>query len=815
MAYSTDIKDYYRRAWGLGDRVPFKYGGTWADWKVNYEDQMSFEEYLQDDKITKKLHALDKRADGGRIGLKNGSPEKYVTPLRREGFTGSKFTSVDDPTYSDGRRRVKTKAYEKWLKAEHAKNKPDWRFNRTVRPELDKYLIEIAEAIQKADNTQDFEYLMRNKEGSLANEKYFKKNQRIYKKGMLSNSAITVLKNLETNPVNLKIIADSLGEDTDWVLNRLDERNQYVEDVKGERATAKKDPRYIKPRNDYLKVENWLQKNAKKYSTPQAFEKALIKRFGNKNQFIMDMKSPKNSVTTYFSPEFKKLMLNSDSARTMIKPSHLKQLISSSLYNYNDKIKTRLTNEIRKIFTSENLPKLRTEARKMIRNNHLFKMFGLDKTITGPFPRVIQAVIGEKLWKDFRAFRHPRVTSYELLKAFEDLVPQKFKGMFSESAKAVLHAQNNLWPAAKKNLGIADKIAWDHKVPSSIIDKGYADIVEYTKVNPVDYEWNARIKNAKFDSPINKLILKFEKEKTLSGKKKIYQQMLEKKNKFSKTYGGYLDEIDINFNERTGKLKFSSSAKPLTKKMDMVKMLETSQKQVTTHLNNNPKLKTTLINKVNSGIPVDDITRMIAQDLKIPAQAVGRVLGKVLKVLGPVGWAAEPVFAAINFSEAIDEGLSGKQAAAYTVGKFGEDVINLPGMAVGAVKWGKGKLTGEDTPFKTPYEFTFARDWKEKTAEAIPENVKLRRKFDREFDNTIGWNMTMVDYTDMPASRNEVAMARDTFLKEKLGENYQVTHPKDVEKEKLEIKETDNIFGTEVPTKNLTGVDIYKFNRGI
>jgi hypothetical protein len=70
-------------------------------------------------------------------------------------------------------------------------------------------------------------------------------------------------------------------------------------------------------------------------------------------------------------------------------------------------------------------------------------------------------------------------------------------------------------------------------------------------------------------------------------------------------------------------------------------------------------------------------------------------------------------------------------------------------------------------------------------------------------------NMTMVDYTDMPASKAAIEMARDTFLKEKLGKNYQVTHPKDVEKEKLEIKETDNIFGTEVPTKNLTGVDKY------
>ena len=34
-------------------------------------------------------------------------------------------------------------------------------------------------------------------------------------------------------------------------------------------------------------------------------------------------------------------------------------------------------------------------------------------------------------------------------------------------------------------------------------------------------------------------------------------------------------------------------------------------------------------------------------------------------------------------------------------------------------------------------------------------------------------------------------------------------------KETVDINETDNIFGTSVPTKNLTGVDKYKFNRGI
>ena len=42
MAYSTDIKDYYRRAWGLEDRPKFKYGGSWADWMANFSDHGSY-----------------------------------------------------------------------------------------------------------------------------------------------------------------------------------------------------------------------------------------------------------------------------------------------------------------------------------------------------------------------------------------------------------------------------------------------------------------------------------------------------------------------------------------------------------------------------------------------------------------------------------------------------------------------------------------------------------------------------------------------------------------------------------------------------
>ena len=69
---STDIKDYYRRAWGLKDRPGFKYGGSWADWMTNFSDQMTFEEYLRMDIKTKKPHVLDRKAEGGRMGYKRG-----------------------------------------------------------------------------------------------------------------------------------------------------------------------------------------------------------------------------------------------------------------------------------------------------------------------------------------------------------------------------------------------------------------------------------------------------------------------------------------------------------------------------------------------------------------------------------------------------------------------------------------------------------------------------------------------------------------------------------------------------------------------
>ena len=526
--------------------------------------------------------------DGSRPGYSGKNkfitPQStYVTPQKRSGaesFKGQKFYDIKDPTYSDGRRRVKTKEYAAWLKKEQEKGKKRKDFGKSNFLRREEPLLRIAEAMQQADINDDLEHLMLSKDATKQVQKTSPKPLRIYNKGMLNAGDIVFINNLEKNFDDVIFIADQLGESTDWVLDKLDERTEFRDFSRAERTLEKENPKYKKPRNDYLKVENWLQKNAKRYSNPETFEKALIKRFGKNNQFVKDMlsfkpspksKSTSGFVTTYFSDEFKKTMLNmGPESRANI--NHLKQLIKSSLYNFNPKIKKAITEEIKGIFNSENLPKLRTEARTMLNNNKLLSQFGLNKAITGPFAKVIQAEIGQQMWDDITGFRQHRLGTYEMLKAFEQLVPTEFKPIFNESAKSILYSQTNQWNKAKEVFGIADNIAWDHKVPSSIIDKGYADIIEYTKVNPTTSNFNERIKNLGFDRKINKELEKFEKAKTFDEKVKIKNNMETIKNNFSKKYKGYLDEISINLDKK-GNLKFSSSANPLTKTDDRVAML--------------------------------------------------------------------------------------------------------------------------------------------------------------------------------------------------------------------------------------------------
>ena len=70
------------------DRAGLKFGGSWADWKSNHEDQMTFEEYLKMD-FDKPVHPINKNAGGvvetGNIARRPGAvpPLSGPTPQGR------------------------------------------------------------------------------------------------------------------------------------------------------------------------------------------------------------------------------------------------------------------------------------------------------------------------------------------------------------------------------------------------------------------------------------------------------------------------------------------------------------------------------------------------------------------------------------------------------------------------------------------------------------------------------------------------------------------------------------------------------------
>ena len=208
----------------------------------------------------------------------------------------------------------------------------------------------------------------------------------------------------------------------------------------------------------------------------------------------------------------------------------------------------------------------------------------------------------------------------------------------------------------------------------------------------------------------------------------------------------------------------------------------------------------------NSGIEIPPAVRQAAD-------RVMEVGGKFLRGFGKAAIVLDPIFAAMDASEALGKGASGKETGEYVVKRFAEGVLNIPGLVAGAAKYVKDKATGtgekagpfEYLPTKSKFdsevlpwgEFTFAQDKLKKQLDETPENVKLRRIAEIEFDQTMPY---MVDVMDMPESREELEIKKDKFLKEKLGENYKITHPKQVEEEKQ-------------PTDNLTGVDKYMLSK--
>ena len=133
------------------------------------------------------------------------------------------------------------------------------------------------------------------------------------------------------------------------------------------------------------------------------------------------------------------------------------------------------------------------------------------------------------------------------------------------------------------------------------------------------------------------------------------------------------------------------------------------------------------------------------------------------------------MFAAVDFSEAIDRGVGGKEAAKYTGKRFVEGVLNLPDLVASGAKFAKEKAQGKDTEFKTGtlYEpFTFAQESLDKAEAATPKATRLRNIAQRDFDTQVRPGMTMVDDMEIPASREQIKAAEQDFIKNQMGPYY-------------------------------------------
>ena len=421
-----------------------------------------------------------------------------------------------------------------------------------LQPQKETYK-KLAEIFQQADIDDELEYLLEKSKNN--------------PKGKIQSTLRNVLNKLPEDEKGLKYIANLLGEDVEFVLDKIDDKKILAASGRDEKRLAKNLEKGERLRKDFGKVEKWMLNNASKYSDPDKFKKATVNRFGKKNAAIKAMTSGGGN---FFSTEFNNDILGYKGTADFAKINKNigDNIFRTTIYNFNPNVRKAITNEFKSIL-SGGPAEVQAEARKKIKQSKLFKKFGLTKEIRGPISRLIYKEVGEELYKNLQTFRNPRVGTTDLIRYLEGVVDPKYKGQFKQARIAMEAAGKNEFKKAKEILGISDKIMYDHKIPSSFIKAGYADEIEYIKTTPTTENFNVKIKNKQYDVPVKKLLNKFEKASTPEAKQVIYNQILEKHNNFSKKYGGYLDNVKPSFTD--GKIKFSSDASPVSKKTDFVK----------------------------------------------------------------------------------------------------------------------------------------------------------------------------------------------------------------------------------------------------
>jgi len=505
--------------------------------------------------INTSVEDLKKLGFTGVKGTKKGNPGGYYK-LTEEFKEWVRNKTREDPTYGKkelkdqpGRKRV----YDLIIKAVKNKNPG--------------YLLEKGAQNKTNTDFKEFDYLTIEK---IKNDPLVTKQFKEYS-GLKQNQINKIFKDREE--LKTKNLS-ARGE-----LNQLNR------------------PDLTEKRKFYEKAEKWILRNSKTYVDPENFYNAFVKKFGKDNHLVQAIegklttitdatrKNRRGMVKPNFSDDFMTEVLgqatSKKGARASVPIENLKDLFRTTIYTNNPDVRQRILDTFTDIIP-ETLPGKSglLELRERLTTDPILKKYNLNGAIRGPIAKLLANDLNQITLEDIASFKRPIVGTTDILKFLGTRVDPKYKSMFEEATKAITYAQKNQWPLAKKAINSSQAIQFDHKIPVALINEGFADDIDYIKVTPTSKKFNSEIKRDMFDAPLKRLANEFKlKTTTLDRKAEIFEEMKFLRDNFNKKYGNYLDSINIDFNKKTGDIKFTNIDKPVTKKTDLVSSLADSLKK--------------------------------------------------------------------------------------------------------------------------------------------------------------------------------------------------------------------------------------------
>ena len=498
--------------------------------------------------------------------------------------------------------------------------------------------------------------------------------------GVLDKEGLKALSKVINNPKGLEKFVEKTKLDADTIYDMLDEREAFknldLESAMKKSSTAGTREQI---KTTLSNGEDWLIKNSKNYDTVKDLKKGFKRVFGKNHPFLKESLTFTEDNLTKFKPLFfDDIKLTKTPGATpsyKLQKYSLDQIFNASLYNFNPEVRDEVLNDLNDILSQKVTTKTKGDIRKQLLNNKRLTELGINKRLQGPITRLLMKDINEDIVENLKFIKQPIRGTPNLLNYLKDKVDPKYRKQFELASKAITQIQAKKYDGAKETLNIAENINFDHKIPQSVIELGYADEIEFAKVNPVGENFNQNVKRTQFDSKINRLIRVYEATPD-KDKPKIIKKMNAVKDSFNKRYNNYLGDISIK--QVDGKLNFSSKAKVLETGTDIMKALKTNIKKTPDlfqQLDVDPETREVL-NRLNNKLSMNpfDAEGLFKSEIsklkKIgtpAAKFIGGVLGGLIAEVGFEAAFAIPAYArGEDFDEILGNTLFGLAGAGKT-----------------------------------------------------------------------------------------------------------------------------------------------------